>query len=143
VRIWLSQHILQSFEKQLLWKVIIKIIVYRIIRNFLKPFIFSVAISPLFKKRKENVKPRQLRNRFSYHFTNAIEEETREKCDSEFQLNSPFSSGDEFLKESGFMGDDEEDLSSDDSNNEVEFFPVHQAERDDRYQHSTICDVTI
>ncbi len=28
-------------------------------------------MSPLFKKRKENVKPRQLRNRFLHHFTNA------------------------------------------------------------------------
>jgi hypothetical protein len=71
-----------------------------------------------------------------HHLTNALEEETREKCDSEFKLNSPSSSGDEFMEESGFMGDDEEDLSSDDSNNEVEFFPVHQQERNDMYQQS-------
>jgi hypothetical protein len=71
-----------------------------------------------------------------HHLTNAIEEETREKCDSEFKLNSPSSSGDEFMEESGFMGDDEEDVSSDDSNNEVEFFPVHQQERNDMYQQS-------
>jgi hypothetical protein len=83
-------------------------------------------MSPFFKKRKHNVKPRQLRNFFLHHLTNAIEEETREKCDSEFKLKSPISSGDEFMEESGFMGDDEEDVSSDDSNNEVEFFPVHQ-----------------
>ena len=32
----------------------------------------------------------------------------------EFQLNSPLSLADEFMKESGFMGDDEEEISSDD-----------------------------
>jgi hypothetical protein len=33
-------------------------------------------MSKLFKKRKENVKPRQLRHRFLHTLTNAIEEET-------------------------------------------------------------------
>ena len=68
----------------------------------------------MFKKRKENVKSRQLRNRVLHHLSNAIEEETREKCDSEFKLNSTVSLGDEFMKESGFTGDDEEEISSDD-----------------------------
>jgi hypothetical protein len=74
-------------------------------------------MSKLFKKRKENVKPRQLRNRFLHNLTNAIEEETREKCESLFQSNRTVSWGDEFMKESGFIGDDEEEISSDDSNN--------------------------
>jgi len=81
-----------------------------------------MIMSPLLKKRKENVKSRQLRNRFLQHLSNAMEEETREKCDSEFQLNSTVNLGDEFVKETGFMGDDEEEISSDDSNNEVDFF---------------------
>lgn len=70
----------------------------------------------MFEKRKANVKPRQLRNRFLHTFANAIVEENREKCHSVFQSNSSVSWGDEFMKESGFMGDDEEE-SSDDSNN--------------------------
>ena len=45
--------------------------------------------------------------------------------------------GDEFMKESGFMGDDEEEP-SDDSNNEiVEFFSVHHLERDDSHRHDS------
>jgi len=51
-------------------------------------------MSKLFKKRKENVKPQSL-----------------------FQSNRTVSWGDEFMKESGFIGDDEEEISSDDSNN--------------------------
>ena len=98
-------------------------------------------MSKLFKKRKENVKPRQLRNGFLHTLTNAIEEETREKCERLFQSNSPVSWGDEFMKESGFMGDDEEEISSDDSNNDdVEFFSVHHIERDDSHRQSTVSD---
>ncbi len=45
------------------------------------------------------------------------------------------------MKESGFIGDDEEEISSDDSNNyKVEFFSVHHIERDDSHRQSTVSD---
>ena len=61
----------------------------------------------------------------------------QKKTEKNVQSNKTVSWGDEFMKESGFMGDDEEEP-SDDSNNEiVEFFSVHHLERDDSHRHDS------